>query len=121
MLFDHFQNPRNPGELPPPAVTVEVNNPACGDIMRLSLTIEQGLVCEVRFKTRGCVPAIACGSLLTELIKGKSFDEVEKVSARDIVRSIGGLPTASIHAAALAEDALRQALKAARKLSGNGE
>ena len=110
-LLDHFQNPRNAGELPAPAVTVEVTNPACGDIMRLSLMIEQERVSDVRFKTRGCVPAIACGSLLTELIKGKPLDEAGKVSASDIASGIGGLPPASGHAAVLAEDALRQALK----------
>ncbi len=121
ILLDHFQKPRNAGELPAPAVTVEVTNPACGDIMRLSLAIDQGRIRDIRFKTRGCVPAIACGSLLTELVQGKPLDEAEKVSAADIVNGIGGLPPASGHAAVLAQDALRQALKALKKGTGNRE
>ncbi len=111
-LLDHFQNPRNAGELPAPAVIVEVSNPACGDIMRLSLVIEQDRLKDVRFKTRGCVAAIACGSLLTELIKGKSLEEASRVSAADVAAGVGGLPPASGHAAILAQDALKAALKA---------
>ncbi len=111
LLLDHFQNPRNVGELPSPAVTVEVSNPACGDIMQLSLLIAQGRLQDARFKTRGCVASIACGSLLTELIKGKSLEEAKKLSAADLSAGLGGLPPASRHAGILAEDALREALR----------
>ncbi len=111
LLLDHFQNPRNVGEIPSPAVTVEVSNPACGDIMQLSLLAGQGHLRDVRFKTRGCVASIACGSLLTELIKGKSLEEVKKLSAADLSAGLGGLPPASGHAGVLAEDALREALR----------
>ena len=114
-MLDHFQNPRNAGELPPPAVTVEVTNPACGDIMRLSVLVEEGRLREVRFKTSGCVAAIACGSLLTELIQGKMLDEAKRTSAFDIAKKIGGLPPESGHASILAEDALKAVLKAARR------
>jgi nitrogen fixation protein NifU and related proteins len=114
-LLDHFQNPRNAGELAPPAVTIEVTNPACGDILRLSLVIVGGRIGDVRFKAKGCVPSIACGSLLTELIKGKSPEEAARVSSAEIERAIGGLPPASGHAAVLAVDALKQALQAAGK------
>lgn len=124
-LLDHLQNPRNAGELPPPAVTVEVSNPACGDILRLSLLIEheagQDLLRDVRFKARGCVAAIACGSLLTELIKGKSLEEAGRVTAAAVAASLGGLPPESGHAAVLAQDALNAALKAAVKRIGNRE
>ena len=113
-LLDHFRNPRNAGELPPPAVTVEVTNPACGDIMRLSLVLEQGFVRDVRFKARGCVASIACGSLLTELLQGKSLEEAGRVSAAEITAGLGGLPPESGHAAVLAQDALNAALKAAQ-------
>ena len=111
LLLDHFQNPRNAGELASPAVTVEVSNPACGDIMQLSLLIEQGRLRDARFKTRGCVAAIACGSLLTEFIKGKSLEEAARMSAADLAAALGGLPPASGHAGVLAEDALREALR----------
>ena len=110
-LLDHFQNPRNAGELPPPAVTVEVSNPACGDIMRLSLLLEKGQLQDARFKTRGCVAAIACGSLLTELVKGKSLEEAAQVSAAEVAAGLGGLPPESGHAGVLAEDALKEALR----------
>src|SRR4051794_31901634 len=103
-LLDHFQNPRNVGELPPPAVAVEVSNPACGDIMRLSLMVEQGAIRDVRFKTRGCVPSIACGSALTELVKGLTLHEARNVTTAEITSSVGGLPPASSHAAVLALD-----------------
>lgn len=113
--LDHFQNPRNVGELPLPAVTVEVSNPACGDILRLAVLVEEDRIQEVRFKTRGCVAAIACGSLLTELIRGKTLEEVAQISAADVTTAIGGLPPESGHASVLAEDALRAALKAVRR------
>lgn len=115
-LLEHFQNPRNAGELAAPSVTVEVSNPACGDIMRLSLDIENGRIRDVRYKTRGCVPAIACGSVLTDLIKGVTLQAAEKISAPDVANGVGGLPPASSHAAILAVDALKEALKAAGRL-----
>ena len=71
-LLDHFQNPRNVGELPPPAVTVEVSNPICGDILRLSVEFRDGRVAEARYKTRGCTASIAAGSALTEWLIGKT-------------------------------------------------
>lgn len=117
-LLDHFANPRNAGELPPPAVTVDASNPACGDILRLSLVAEQDRVRDAGFKAQGCVAAIACGSLLTELIKGKLLEDVARVSAADIAAGLGGLPPESGHAAVLAVDALKAALK---KVIGNRE
>ena len=113
-MLDHFQNPRNSGELPPPAVTVEVSNPACGDILRLSVRLEKGRLRDVRFKAKGCVAAIACGSLLTELIHGKTLEEAERASAFRIARRFGGLPPESGHASILAEDALKAFFKVVR-------
>src|SRR3954464_3284946 len=75
-LLEHFQNPRNVGELPAPAVTVEVSNPACGDILRLSVRFEDGRAAEVRYKVRGCTASIAAGSALTEWIAGKTRGEL---------------------------------------------
>jgi NifU-like protein involved in Fe-S cluster formation len=123
-LLDHFQNPRNAGELPSPAIAVEVSNPACGDILRLSLSIEQAgideaMIADVRFKAKGCAPAIACGSLLTELIKGKTLHEAARISPADIVSGLGGLPPEGNHAAVLASEALDAALQQARNAEKN--
>lgn len=114
-MLDHFQNPRNAGELAPPAITVEVTNPVCGDILRLSVLVEGGRLRDVRFKARGCVASIACGSLLTELIHGKRLEEAGRVSAFDLAKALGGLPPESGHASVLAEDALKAALREARR------
>ncbi|OFW08606.1 MAG: hypothetical protein A3H27_09115 [Acidobacteria bacterium RIFCSPLOWO2_02_FULL_59_13] len=112
-LLDHFENPRNVGELPPPAVTVEVSNPVCGDIMRLSVLVEQGRLREVRFKTRGCVASIACGSWLTEFVQGKSVEEAAQLSPSEVGSGLDGLPPGSGHAGVLAVEALQAALKQA--------
>jgi nitrogen fixation NifU-like protein len=109
-LLDHFQNPRNVGELPPPAITVEVMNPVCGDILRLATRWEGDRVAEVRYKTRGCTASIAAGSALTELLAGKSRAEIARLTARDVEAAVGGLATESKHAAVLAIDAVKALL-----------
>ena len=110
-LLDHFKNPRNVGELPPPAVTVEVTNPACGDILRLSALFAHGFVTEARYKTRGCTASIAAASALTEWMLGRSLSELASVSAALVEEGIGGLETESKHAAVLCVDAVRTLLK----------
>jgi len=109
-VLDHFQHPRNAGEISHSDVAVEIENPACGDILRLTLKFSSGRISEVRFKAKGCVPAIACGSALTELISGKTLDETRKLQREDVIAAVGGLPQASSHAAQLAVDALSAAL-----------
>jgi nitrogen fixation protein NifU and related proteins len=111
-LLDHFQNPRNAGELSPPAVVVDVTNPACGDMLRLSARFANGRVAEARFLTRGCTAAIAAGSALTEWMAGKSCGELAKLAPVDIESAVGGLEPASKHAAVLCVDAVRQLLAA---------
>lgn len=106
-LLDHFQNPRNVGELEPPAATVEVSNPVCGDILRLSVEFQDGRVARACFKTRGCTASIAAGSALTELLIGKTPPEMAFIRAADIEDAVGGLSAESKHAAALAADAVR--------------
>ena len=113
-LLDHFQNPRNVGELPPPAVTVEVANPACGDLLRLSARLEGDRVAEARYQTRGCTASIASGSALTEWLAGKSRAEMAALRPAAIEEAVGGLPAESRHAAALCVDAVKALLKAAR-------
>jgi nitrogen fixation NifU-like protein len=110
-LLDHFQNPRNPGQLPPPAVTVDVTNPACGDMLRLSARFVNGRVEEARFLTRGCTASIAASSALTEWMSGKSPAELAALAPAVIDAAVGGLEPASQHAAVLCVDAVRRLLK----------
>src|SRR6516164_7952429 len=98
-LLEHFQNPRNVGELPPPAVTVEVSNPACGDILRLSARFAEGRAIDVRYKVRGCTASIAAGSALTEWMAGKTVEELRAFRTTVIEEAVGGLPPESKHAA----------------------
>lgn len=113
-LLDHFQNPRHVGELAPPAVTVEVMNPACGDIMRLSARWEDGRVAEVRYRTRGCTAAIAAGSALTEWMLGKGAAELASLAPATIEEALGGLPPASRHAAVLCVDCVKALLRSSQ-------
>jgi nitrogen fixation protein NifU and related proteins len=107
-LIEHFQNPRNVGELGPPAITVEVDNPACGDILRLSVRFEEGRAAEVRYKVRGCTASIAAGSALTEWIAGKTRGELTGFNVALIDEAVGGLPAASKHAAVLCADGVKK-------------
>jgi nitrogen fixation NifU-like protein len=106
-LLEHFQRPRNAGELAGATAVVEASNPVCGDVLRLAVIVEGGVVREARFLCRGCTAAIASGSALTEKIKGKSVGELKEMHAAEIAAELGGLPPASFHAAQLAEDAVR--------------
>ena len=105
-VLDHFQNPRNPGEIPGADASVQLENPACGDILKLTASLQDGRIAAIRFLAKGCVPAMACASLLTELVQGKTLPEARQLSCEELVRRIGGLPAASSHAGHLAIDAL---------------
>jgi nitrogen fixation protein NifU and related proteins len=109
-LLDHFQNPRNAGEVPDADAIAEIENPACGDVLRLSLKIKSGRIAEIRFKAKGCVPSMACASALTELVVGQTPRESRALKRDTLVAAVGGLPQASTHAAQLAMDALSAAL-----------
>ena len=113
-LIDHFQNPRNVGELPAPAVTVEATNPACGDILRISARFDGGVVTEARYKTRGCTASIAAGSALTEWLAGKSKLELSGFRPAVIEDLIGGLEPESKHVGILCATAVQLLLKSAR-------
>lgn len=110
-LLDHFQNPRNAGEVSSPDASVQLENPACGDILKLTARIAEGRITEIRFLAKGCVPAMACGSLLTELVQGKTIAEARQLRREDLIQAIGGLPEASNHAGHLAMDALAAMLR----------
>ena len=112
ILLDHFKNPRNVGELPPPALTVEVSNPACGDILRLSTQFTDGSVSGVKYKVRGCTASIASGSALTEWMLGKTAAQLAAVRAATIEGAVGGLIPESKHAAVLCMDAVKALLRA---------
>ena len=110
-LLDHFQNPRNAGEVEAADSFARLQNPACGDILELTLKLDGRRVSDIRFRAKGCVPAMACGSAITELIKGKTVDEARQVSREELVREVGGLPQASAHASHLAMDTLATLLR----------
>lgn len=109
-LLDHFQNPRNAGDLSDADATVEIENPVCGDVIRLSVKFDSGRIAEIKFKAKGCVPAMACASALTDMVTGKTVEEARTFKKEDLVRGVGALPQASSHAAQLALDALSAAL-----------
>ena len=110
-LLDHFQNPRNAGEVADADATAQMENPACGDVLRLSLKVKFGRIAEIRFKAKGCVPSMACASALTELVAGQSLAESQNLKRDALIAAVGGLPQASTHAAQLALDALSAALR----------
>ena len=114
-VLDHFEHPRNVGELENATATAKVENPACGDVLELALRVADGRIEEVRYRAKGCVPAIACGSVLTEMIAGKTINDARKVRRVELVMKLGGLPTASLHASHLAIDVLTKALSAAEQ------
>jgi len=109
-LLDHFQSPRGAGELKDADGRAEVTNPVCGDVLLLTLRIVDGMIVDARFKAQGCVPTVACGSALTEIIRGKTVEEARRLEAGQISKAIDGVPQAATHAVALALEALSVAL-----------
>lgn len=117
-VMEHFQNPRNVGEIPDADGIGEVGNAKCGDIMKMYLKIEGNIIKDVKFKTFGCGSAIASSSMATELIKGKTIDEVMKLTNKAVVEALDGLPSVKIHCSVLAEQAIKSALLDYSKKSG---
>src|SRR5512146_9991 len=109
-VLSHFEHPRNAGEVAEPDAVVQIENPACGDVLKLSLKIAGDRIEEIRFLAKGCVCSMACGSALTELVANKTVKQAGALSREELVRAVGGLPPASSHAAQLALDALNAAL-----------
>ncbi len=107
-LLEHFRNPQNVGQLEPPAITVDVTNPACGDLLRLSARFENHRVAEARYQVRGCTASIAAGSALTCWMIGRSRAELQSLSTQVIEEALGGLEPASKHAAALCVDGVKR-------------
>jgi nitrogen fixation NifU-like protein len=114
-VMDHFSNPRNVGEVDNANGTGTVGNPACGDIMKLTVKIENDVITDVKFKTFGCGAAIATSSMVTELVKGKALDDAEKISNASVAEALDGLPPVKMHCSNLAADALHAAIEDYKK------
>jgi nitrogen fixation NifU-like protein len=110
-VLDHFQNPRNAGELPRADAKVEVSNPVCGDVLQLAVRIEGERIVEARFLCRGCTTSIACASLLTEQLRARTLTEARRLTAQSLSQALGGLPDATFHGAELAADAAETMLR----------
>jgi SUF system NifU family Fe-S assembly protein len=110
-VLDHFQHPRNAGELSGADAKVEVSNPVCGDVLQLALRIDGERILEARFLCRGCTTSIACASLLTEQLRGRTLAEARSLNAESLSHLLGGLPAATFHGAELAADAIATILR----------
>jgi len=109
-VMDHFFNPRNAGELPDADGVGEAGNPVCGDIMRIYVKIKDDRIVDIKFQTFGCGAAIATSSILTEMVKGKTITEAEKITNKAVAEALGGLPPQKMHCSNLAADAFHKAL-----------
>jgi nitrogen fixation NifU-like protein len=119
-LLDHFENPRQAGELPEATLNLRQENPICGDVVELSASLREGHVIEIRFRAKGCVPAMACASAACELAQGKPLSIVSRITKEDVLSAVGGVPPASDHAAQLAVDALAKLVRQAAALETAG-
>ncbi len=110
-VMDHFENPRNVGKLDDANAVGEVGNAHCGDIMKIYMKIENGIIEDVKFKTFGCGAAIATSSMATELVKGKTIEEALALTNKAVMDALDGLPPAKVHCSVLAQEAIHAALK----------
>ena len=110
-VMDHFKNPRNAGTIENADGVGEVGNAKCGDIMKIYLKIEDNIIKDVKFETFGCGSAIASSSMATEMIKGKSVEDALKLTNKEVVNALGGLPAHKLHCSVLAEEAIKSAIK----------
>lgn len=117
-VMDHFMNPRNVGEIEDADGVGQVGNPKCGDIMKMYLKIEDGVIVDAKFKTFGCGAAVATSSMATELIKGKTIKEAEQITNKVVMEALDGLPPAKVHCSVLAEEAIAAALQDYRARHG---
>lgn len=119
-VMDHFTNPRNVGEVENADGEGTVGNPACGDIMKLTIKVEGNVIKDVKFKTFGCGAAIATSSMVTELVKGKGLKEAEEISNESVAEALDGLPPVKMHCSNLAADALHAAIEDYKKKHPEG-
>ena len=114
-VMDHFQNPRNVGKMENPDGIGKKGNPVCGDVMELAIKVKDNIIEDAKFQTFGCCAAIATSSIVTELVKGQTLEEAEKISKQAVANALDGLPPAKMHCSNLAADALQDAIKDYRK------
>ncbi len=110
-VMDHFENPRNMGEIADASGSGTVGNAKCGDIMKMDIKVENGVIVDVKFKTFGCGAAIATSSMATEMVKGKTLDEALKLTNKAVAEALDGLPPVKMHCSVLAEEAIRAAIE----------
>ncbi len=110
-VIDHFTHPRNVGEIEQPSGTGTVGNPKCGDIMKMDILVEDGIIVDVKFKTFGCGAAIATSSMATEMVKGKTIEEALKLTNKAVAEALDGLPPVKVHCSMLAEEAIHAAIE----------
>ena len=120
-VMDHFTNPRNVGEIENASGSGTVGNAKCGDIMKMTIKVDKGVITDVKFKTFGCGAAIATSSKATELVKGKTIDEALQLTNKMVAESLGGLPAVKIHCSVLAEEALHEAISDYKRRLDAGE
>ena len=118
-VMDHFLHPRNVGEIPDASGVGEVGNPTCGDIMKISIKVEDNVITDVKFKTFGCGAAIATSSMVTEMVKGKTIEEALQITNRAVAEALDGLPPQKMHCSNLAADALHKAIEDYKSKSGS--
>ncbi len=110
-VLEHFANPHNVGEVEDPDGVGQVGNPVCGDVMRITIKVQNGRLADVKFRTLGCAAAIATSSITTEMAKGKTLDEALKITRQQVADQLGGLPTNKMHCSNLAAQGLHEAIK----------
>lgn len=110
-VLEHFENPRNMGEMKNPDAEATVGNPRCGDVLKIMLKIRDDKIKDIKFQTMGCVAAIATSSMATKIVKGKTINEAKKITNVDVAKALGELPPIKIHCSNLAADALRKAIE----------
>ena len=116
-VLERFKNPRNIGEIPNPTLVVQEGDPTCGDMFKMFLKIEKGVIVEAKFLSFGCAANIATGDMTADLIKGKTVDEADKVQVKDIIEGLGGVPVIKMHCASLAYRTLKKAIADYRKMN----
>ncbi|MBQ7867464.1 MAG: Fe-S cluster assembly scaffold protein NifU [Clostridia bacterium] len=119
-VMDHFENPRNMGEIADASGTGTVGNAKCGDIMKMDIKVENGVIVDVKFKTFGCGAAIATSSMATEMVKGKTLDEALTLTNKAVAEALDGLPPVKMHCSVLAEEAIHAAIQDYKEKHPNG-
>lgn len=117
-VMDHFENPRNVGEIKDASGTGTVGNAKCGDIMKIDIDVEDDVIKDVKFKTFGCCAAVATSSMATEMVKGKTVEEALKLTNKEVAEALDGLPAVKMHCSLLAEEAIHAAIEDYQKKHG---